>query len=77
MDKYYDYLIRATAAEAQIRAFAVTSRNLTEFARAAHNTSPIATAALGRLMSGALMMADMLKNDKDMLTIQISGDGPI
>ena len=77
MDKYYDYLIRATAADAQIRAFAVTSRNLTEFARAAHNTSPIATAALGRLMSGALMMADMLKNDKDMLTIQIAGDGPI
>ena len=72
-----DYLVRATAADAQIRAFAVTTRNMTETARAAHNTSPIATAALGRLMSGAVMMGDMLKNDKDILTIQIDGDGPM
>ncbi len=77
MAEYKDYLVRATAADAQIRAFAVTSRELTETARQAHNTSPIATAALGRTMSGALMMADMLKNDKDLLTIQISGDGPL
>ena len=72
-----DYLVRATAADAQIRAFAVTTRNLVETARAAHNTSPIVTAALGRLMSGALMMGDMLKNDKDLLTIRIDGDGPV
>ena len=69
MAEYKDYLVRATAADAQIRAFAVTSRELTETARQAHNTSPIATAALGRTMSGALMMADMLKNDKDLLRI--------
>ena len=72
-----DYLVRATAADAQIRAFAVTTRNLVETARVAHNTSPIVTAALGRLMSGALMMGDMLKNDKDLLTIRIDGDGPV
>ena len=71
-----DYLVRATAANAQIRAFAVTSRELTEFARKAHDTSPVITAALGRLMSGALMMGAMTKNDTDVITLQIRGVGP-
>ena len=77
MSEYKDYMIRAVAADAQIRAFAITSRDLTEKARQAHNTSPIATAALGRAMSGALMMADMLKGPRDLLTIQIDGAGPM
>lgn len=72
-----DYMIRATAADAQIRAFAVTARELVEYARAAHNTSPVVTAALGRLMTGALMMGSMLKGEKDILTLQISGEGPV
>ncbi len=72
-----DYIIRATAADSQIRAFAVTSGALVEEARKAHNTSPIATAALGRLLSAGSMMGVMLKGDKDILTLQIKGDGPI
>ena len=72
-----DYLVRATAADAQIRAFAVTSRQLVEEARKAHNTSPVVTAALGRLMTGAVMMGSMLKGDQDMLTLQIHGAGPV
>lgn len=72
-----DYLVRATAADAQIRAFAVTSKELVEYARAAHDTSPVVTAALGRLMTGALMMGNMLKGEQDILTLQISGDGPV
>lgn len=72
-----DYMIRALAADGQVRAFAVTSRNLVEEARKRHNTLPVATAALGRTMSGALMMSDMLKNDKDLLTITFDGDGPL
>ena len=72
-----DYMIRATAANAQIRAFAVTSRELVEYARQAHDLSPIASAALGRTMSAALMMADMLKGPQDLLTIKIDADGPI
>ena len=72
-----DTMIRAIAADEQIRAFAVSGRDLVETARAAHNTSPIATAALGRTMCGALMMADMLKGEKDVLPIQIDGDGPL
>ena len=54
-----DYMVRAIGADEQIRAFAVTGKELVETARKAHNTSPIATAALGRTMCGALMMADM------------------
>ncbi|MBD5444780.1 MAG: Hsp33 family molecular chaperone HslO [Lachnospiraceae bacterium] len=72
-----DYLIRATAADAQIRAFALTSRDLVETARSRHNLSPVVTAALGRLMTGAVMMGGMLKGEKDMLTLQVNGDGPV
>lgn len=71
-----DYLVRATAADAQIRAFAVTSRELVEKARQAHDTSPVMTAALGRLLSAGTMMGSMMKGDRDVLTLQISGDGP-
>lgn len=72
-----DYIVRATAANAQIRAFAATTRDLVETARKAHDTSPVVTAALGRLMTGGVMMGTMLKGDKDLLTLQISGDGPL
>lgn len=72
-----DYIVRAMAADAQIRAFAITSRELVEMARKAHNTSPVVTAALGRLMSGGVMMGAMLKGDRDLLTLQVSGDGPL
>lgn len=72
-----DYIVRATAAGAQIRAFAATTRNLVEHARAAHGTSPVATAALGRLLSAGAMMGTMLKGEKDLVTLQIKGDGPI
>ena len=71
-----DYIVRATAADASIRAFAITSRDLVETAREDHNTSPIMTAALGRLLSGGAMMGTMLKNDKDLLTLQIQCSGP-
>lgn len=72
-----DYIVRATAANAQIRAFASTTRELVEEARRAHNTSPVVTAALGRLMTGGVMMGTALKGEKDLLTLQVSGDGPL
>ncbi len=72
-----DYIVRATAANAQIRAFAATTRDLVETARKAHDTSPVVSAALGRLMTGGVMMGAMLKGDKDLLTLQVSGDGPL
>lgn len=72
-----DYIVRATAANNQIRAFAATTKDLVEHARAAHNTSPIATAALGRLLTGGAMMGVMMKGEKDLLTLQIKCSGPI
>lgn len=72
-----DYIVRATAANAQIRAFACTARNTAETARQAHNTSPVITAALGRLLCAGAMMGSMLKGEKDLLTLQIRGEGPV
>ena len=72
-----DYLVRATAADAQVRAFAVWTKETVERARAAHNTSPVVTAALGRLLTAGAMMGAMLKGEKDVLTLQILGDGPM
>lgn len=72
-----DYIVRATAANAQIRAFACTTKELVEVARAAHNTSPVVTAGLGRMLSAGAMMGSMLKGDKDILTVQVKGDGPV
>lgn len=72
-----DYMLRATAANGYIRAFAATTRDMVEFARATHDTSPVATAALGRLLTGGVMMGAMMKGDKDLLTLQVKGDGPI
>ena len=71
-----DYMVRATAANAQIRAFACTTKELTEKARSLHETSPVMTAALGRLLSAGVMMGNMLKGEEDLLTLQIKGDGP-
>lgn len=72
-----DYVVRATAAQGQVRAFAVTAREMVETARQAHNTSPVATAALGRLLAAGSMMGYMMKGEKDVLTLQIKGSGPI
>lgn len=72
-----DYIIRATAAGAYIRAFAATTKNLVETARQAHNTSPVATAALGRLLTAGAMMGSMMKGKDDILTLKIEGNGPI
>lgn len=72
-----DYIIRGTAAEGQVRFFAAYTKDTVEKARQIHNTSPVATAALGRLLTGGAMMGAMCKNDSDVLTLQIQCSGPI
>jgi molecular chaperone Hsp33 len=71
-----DYLLRATAMEGKVRAFAVQTTGIVEELRRRHQTTPTATAALGRTVSAALMMGAMLKG-KEKLTLQIKGDGPL
>lgn len=72
-----DYIVRATAANGQIRVFMANTKNMVETARSIHNTLPVATAALGRTMTAAAIMGLMLKGEKDILTIQLKGNGPL
>ena len=74
---YKDYCVRVTAGNAQIRAFAATTRLLAEYGRKAHGLSPIAAAALGRLMTGTVMMGTMMEGDDDLITVRMDGDGPL
>ena len=76
-DAFNDCIVRATAASGQIRAFGASTRGVVEAARRAHETSPVVTAALGRLLTAGAMMGTMMKGDDDLLTLQIRGDGPL
>lgn len=72
-----DYLIRAIDKTGNIRMFVACTTNMVEEARKGHGTSPTATAALGRTLTAASMMGVMMKNEKDLLTLKIAGDGPL
>jgi len=72
-----DKIIRATAAQEHIRAFAVDSTEMVAKARELHRTFPVVTAALGRLLSAGAMMGSMMKGDDDLITLTMKGDGPI
>ena len=72
-----DYMVRGTAAAGQLRFFGAYTRDTAEFGRQAHNLSPVAAAALGRLLTGGAMLGYMMKNEEDRLTIKIDCDGPI
>lgn len=72
-----DHILRAVAAGNQIRAFAIDGTELVQTARETHDSSAVATAALGRLLMGGAMMGVMMKGEKDLLTITMKGDGPL
>jgi len=72
-----DYIIRATAAGGNVRIFAANTKNLSNFAQKSHNTTPVATAALGRVLTAAAMMGATLKNDTDILTLDFRGSGKL
>lgn len=72
-----DHIVRGTAADGMIRAFAITARNTVQTAHENHGTSPLVTAALGRLMMAGLMIGAMSKNDNELITLTVRGDGPI
>ena len=72
-----DHIVRATAENGSIRAFCATTRDLVEYARGCHNTSPVVTAALGRLLTAGAIMGSMQKGDDDLLTLQLRGSGPM
>ncbi|MCC0647551.1 Hsp33 family molecular chaperone HslO [Clostridioides sp. ZZV15-6598] len=72
-----DYVLRATSGNGQVRAFVATTRNTVEEARRLHETTKVATAALGRTLTATSIMGLMMKNDSDKLTVIIKGGGPI
>lgn len=72
-----DIILRGTAADSQVRFFCAYTRQTVEKARSLHNTSPVATAALGRLLTAGAIMGSMCKNPSDVLTLQIQCSGPI
>ncbi|CEH32817.1 Hsp33 family molecular chaperone HslO [Romboutsia lituseburensis] len=72
-----DYVIRATAGDGQVRAFVATTTNMVEEARRLHDTTKVATAALGRTITATSMMGLMMKNEGDKITVIIKGGGPI
>ena len=71
-----DYIVRGMAAGNEIRFLAAYTKETVETARKTHNTSPVCSAALGRLLTGGALMGAMCKNEDDVLTIKVNGDGP-
>ena len=72
-----DKLVRAISKDGFVKAAAVSTRELTERARQIHDASPVATAALGRLLAAGSMMGNDLKGDGASVTLRIKGDGPL
>ncbi len=72
-----DQIVRTIAKDAPVKAMAITARGLVERARQIHDTWPVATAALGRLLMAGSMMGDMLKEEKGSVTLQLRGNGPL
>ena len=76
VDSRADYLVRATAADGLVRAFAVDSTVLVNELQRRHGTYPAVTAALGRLATGTLLFGAMLKEEDQLVTVRVKGNGP-
>lgn len=72
-----DKIIRCITSDGSIMASAITSTNIVATAQQVHKLSPVATAALGRLLTGASLMGAQLKQRRAALTVRIKGDGPL
>lgn len=72
-----DVVVRGIAADGLVRAFAATTRRTVQEARERHQASPVATAALGRLLTAGAMMGAMLKDPGELMTLAVRGDGPL
>ncbi len=71
-----DYMVRATALDGRVRAFAIDSTSTVGELRRRHATDPAVTAALGRLATGALLFGAMLKDEDQLVTVRVQGNGP-
>ena len=72
-----DYIIKAISENGQARAYVAVTTDMVNEAARRHNMSPVAIVAAGRLFTAGAMMGTMMKNDNDLLTVRIKGNGPI
>ena len=72
-----DLLTKAVTRNGYIRIYAVNTKNIVQAAQTYHKTLPLATAALGRLITGAVIMGSMMKEEDASITLQLHGDGPL
>ncbi len=72
-----DKIIRILEKNGNFRLFASETTNLVQFAKTSHNTTPVVTAALGRVLTAASMMGTMMKSEKDLTTLSIKSNGAI
>lgn len=72
-----DYIVRMIAKDAPVKAMAIQGHDLVQRAREIHNTSPVATAALGRTLMATSMMGETLKEKEGSVTVRINGGGPL
>jgi molecular chaperone Hsp33 len=72
-----DEIIRAVTKDGYAKISAISARGIVEKARRIHSTSPVATAALGRLLCAASIMGNMMKEEEASVTIRINGGGPL
>lgn len=72
-----DEIIRATAADGQVKMAVITAKDMVERAREIHNCSPTVSAALGRTLCAASLLGNAMKEENASLTIRVAGDGPI
>ncbi len=72
-----DRIIRVTAGNGAVRGFFAETTSIANFAQKAHNTTPVVTAGLSRLLTATVMMGQSLKGEKDLITLTLKGDGPV
>jgi molecular chaperone Hsp33 len=78
MTQHTDYLVRATALDERVRAFALNATGVVSELQRRHDTHPAVTAALGRTAMGALLLsASTLKEPDQVLTVDVRGNGPV
>lgn len=74
---HQDHLVRCITTDGTLTAMAVDSTQTVQTMQQIHGSSAVASAALGRLMTGALLMGSVMKSDKGVLTLRVNGRGPI
>ncbi len=72
-----DEIIRAITSDGYLKAYVVNSTETIRDAQGLHQTGKVASAALGRALTAALILANDMKNETDRVSVQFRSEGPI